>query len=561
MAEQGDDGNRLIPGTWVHSDRFVPRAFVQPTLAFMRTEAASGILMLVAAVIAVVWANSPAQDSYFELFETTIDVTTTAPEEHGGEALGAEEGDGHASGEVDGTHAGTGADIGADIGATAVASPQREVTAAESGSDHGEGIGIGPLEVSHLPHLTVRDWINDALMALFFFVVGLEIKRELVVGELRDPKAAALPAVAALGGMVIPAALYLVFNLGTESGHGWGIPMATDIAFAVGVLSMVGRRVPVAAKLFLLTLAIVDDLGAILVIAIFYTEQLFFGWLAVATVGLLVVYAMQRVHIRSTAAYIVVGSIVWLAVLESGVHATIAGVALALMTPVKAYLDPTKFAGRADALVARAKQYIPHEAPLHEQDHHTLERVQVVMTDLRTLSRESIPPLSRLEYKMQPWTSYVVVPLFALANAGVIITSDMFDDVLGDRVLVGIFVGLLVGKVLGVVLAAWIAVRLGIGRMPRNMTWAHMVGVGLLAGIGFTVALFVAALSFETGSPFADSAKLGIFAASILAGVGGFAWLRLTGGDDPDDRALPGDPAAEDDPASHDPAPEPAGTH
>lgn len=527
MADKGNDP-RLIPGTWVHSDRFVPRAFVQPTLRFIRMEAASGILMLVAAIVAIAWANSPAQDSYFRLFETTVDFGISAPSDS--------ELDDETGLPVDSDQAG---DLGVEdesaalvLTGTRPASPDLTgPVAAESGDHGGSVIKIGPLELSHLTHLSIRDWINDALMALFFFVVGLEIKRELIVGELRDPKAAAFPAIAAIGGMVVPAGIYLALNAGGEGANAWGIPMATDIAFAVGVLSMVGRRVPVAAKLFLLALAIVDDLGAILVIAVVYTEELFFDWLGLAILGLFVVWLMQKVHVRSTAAYVAVGVLVWIAVLESGVHATIAGVALALLTPVRAYFAPEKFAERAGALVDRAREYIPADKPLHTADHHTLERVQSIMGDLRTLSRESVPPLTRMELALVPWTSYVIVPLFALANAGVILSSDMFADVLGDSVLVGIFLGLVVGKLVGVVAFGWIAVKTGLGKMPRGVTWSHIIGVALLAGIGFTVALFVAALSFPDGGALADSAKVGIFAASLVAGLGGFAWLRFVSTD------------------------------
>jgi len=512
------------------SDRYVPRRFVQPTLRFLRLEAASGILMVLAATIAVVWANSPAGDGYFEFFDNVITIDVSA-----GDAIDVDAAD--AVPEEHGEPAAL-ADAGAEGHATAVlvtATEGGEVDDAAGEVHHGPVIKIGPLEIAHLTNLSIRDWINDALMALFFFVVGLEIKRELVVGELRDPKAAALPAVAALGGMIVPAAIYMAFNAGTPASHGWGIPMATDIAFAVGVLAMVGSKVPVGAKLFLLALAIVDDLGAIVVIALFYTEQLFFGWLGVGIVGLVIIWVMQRVHVRATVAYAVVGSLVWVAILESGVHATVAGVAIALLTPVKAFLSPEKFGNRADDLVESAKLYLPDSGGVHELDHHTLERVESQMSELQTLARESLPPLTRLEFALQPWTSYAIVPLFALANAGVVITADSLSSIGGDKVVLGVGLGLVLGKPLGVLGFSWLAVKAGVGRLPRGATWGHMLGAGMLAGIGFTVALFVSALSFDPGDAAADSAKIGIFVASLLAGVAGATYLKLL----PDKKALP----------------------
>ena len=467
-SEQAEERSSLPP-TWVGSDRPVPRTFVQPVLRFMRLEAAGGVVMLVAAVAAVAWANSPWSDSYFDLFGTTIHLE------------------------------------------------------------------FGDFGFQHLSELTVQEWINDALMVVFFFVVGLEIKRELVIGELRDPRAAALPAIAALGGMVVPAVLYTLFNSGGPGSHGWGIPMATDIAFAVGIVALVGQKVPVTAKLFLLALAIVDDLGAILVIAIFYTSQLSLGWLAAGAAGLALMWVLREVSVRSIWAYLAVGGFVWLAILESGVHATVAGVAIALLTPVEPFLDPQKFADRARLMVDRVDEYVPDDEPLDLSDHHTIERVQKEMSDLRTLTAGSLPPLMRLEYALNPFSSFVVVPLFALANAGVVVTADSLGGFLADDVALGIFVGLLVGKTLGVTGAAWLAVRLGLGRLPAHTTWRHMIGMGLLAGVGFTVALFVGALSFEPGSALADSAKIGIFAASLVAGAGGFLWLRS--GPEPAERA------------------------
>jgi Na+:H+ antiporter, NhaA family len=457
-----EEANRLPP-RWAESQRFVPRTFVQPALTFMRNEAAGGIFMLVAAVAAIVWANSAWGDSYFDLFSAKIEIA------------------------------------------------------------------FGHFHFHHLSELTVQQWINDALMAIFFFVVGLEIKRELVVGELRDPKAAALPAIAALGGMVVPALLFLAFNGGTEAGRGWGIPMATDIAFAVGVISMVGTRVPIGAKLFLLALAIVDDLGAILVIALFYTTGMSMAWLAAAVGGLVVTWLMNRGGIRSTLAFVVVGGFVWLAFLESGIHATVAGVALALLTPLSSHYEPRLFAPRATVLVRRVDEYLPPDThDLQGADHHTLERVSHLLNDLKRLSHDTLPPLDRLEFTLSPWASFVIVPLFALANAGVRIPSGELSAMLSNDVTLGVAVGLFVGKLTGVLGASYLAIKLGLGRLPRQTTWHHMIGVALLAGIGFTVALFVSALSFSDPL-LGDASKIGIFAASLVAGVLGFVWLRYLG--------------------------------
>jgi NhaA family Na+:H+ antiporter len=453
-----------LPPSWTESGRFVPRTFVQPVLQFMRYEAAGGIFMLLAAIVAIVWANSPAGDSYFAFFGAQIEIS------------------------------------------------------------------FGGFHFHHLSELTVQEWINDAMMVIFFFVVGLEIKRELVVGELRDPRSAALPAIAAIGGMVLPAAIYLMFNAGTEASHGWAIPMATDIAFAVGVVSLVGRRVPLGAKLFLLALAIVDDLGAILVIALFYTDSVALGWLAAGIAGLVAMYVMGRAGIRSMLAYLAIGVFVWLAILESGVHATVAGVAIALLTPVRSYFDPTKFRRRAETLVERVGEYLPDDQPLHAADHHTIERVSSMMSDLQRLSQETISPLDRLEQRLSPWASYVVVPIFALANAGVVVTGESLGSFFSEPVSVGVAAGLLFGKTFGVLGAAYLAVKLRLGKLPALTTWHHMAGMGMLAGIGFTVALFVSALSFEDPGR-AAAAKIGIFAASLVAGILGFVWLRFLGPD------------------------------
>jgi Na+:H+ antiporter, NhaA family len=372
-----------------------------------------------------------------------------------------------------------------------------------------------------IDHLDLRGWVNDALMTVFFLVVGLEIKRELVHGGLRDRRSVALPAVAAVGGMALPAAIYALFNAGEPTLHGWGVPMATDIAFAMGVLSLLGRRVPTSAKVFLLTLAIADDIGAILVIAVFYTADLALGWLVTAVVGLAAMQALKRIDVRSMGAYLVMGAIVWLALLESGVHATLAGVALGLMTPAWSFYDPRRFAERARPLVDLVEQaYDDDRLTTTEMEHN-----EIALQDLQRLTVETQSPLQRLEHRLSRWTAFVVVPIFALANAGVRIDAEVLTGAFREPVALGVAIGLIAGKTAGVTLATFIGVKLGIGSLPDGTTWRHVVGLGIVAGIGFTVALFVTDLAF-TDPAAIDSAKIGIFAASLLAGVGGYLWLR-----------------------------------
>lgn len=346
---------------------------------------------------------------------------------------------------------------------------------------------------------SLHHWVNDGLMAVFFFVVGLEIKYELVNGDLRDLRTAALPVVAAIGGMVVPAGLYLAVAGSGGGADGWGIPMATDIAFAIGVLGLLGRRVPSSVRLFLLTLAIVDDVGAIVVIAVFYTGSLHWGWLGLA-VGLLVVgVLLRRVRVWAPWIYAVLGLVVWFATLQSGVHATLAGVALGLLAP-------------ATPLVRgeRVKEYAA--AALADNDLDVEEQHR-----LRFLLAESVPVVERWQYLLHPVSAYVVLPVFALANAGVDLRGGVLGDALSSRVGIGVAVGLVLGKPLGILLASVLAVRLGVARLPAGARWAHVAGVGAVAGIGFTVSLFIAGLSFPDAALMTDEAKVGILVASLLA--------------------------------------------
>lgn len=358
---------------------------------FLKTEAAGGVVLLVAAVIALGLANSPLSSAYEDFWH----------------------------------------------------------------------IEVGPEDLGH--------WVNDLLMAVFFLVVGLEIKRELVAGELRSWKVASVPAVAAVGGMVVPGALYALFNAGGPGSEGWGIPMATDIAFAVGVLSLLGSRAPSGLKLFLLTLAIVDDIGAIVVIAIFYSDDLDVRALGAAAAVVVVIVGLRLSRVERALPYVVLAALLWFATFESGVHATIAGVVMGLLVRARAHPE------------------------------------------------EEASPAERAQHKLHPWSSFVVIPLFALANAGVSLSGGIAGGA-PTAVALGIVFGLVIGKPLGVTLGAWLAVRLGIGSLPEGVGWGDLIGGAVLAGIGFTVSLFVAGLAFDDPA-LTEAASLAILAASVVASV------------------------------------------
>ncbi len=368
--------------------------------------------------------------------------------------------------------------------------------------------------------LSLHGVVNDAFMAIFFLVVSMEIKREMVFGELRDPRAAMLPIVAAVGGMVVPAGIYVLFNAGTPFAHGWGIPMATDIAFAVALVSSLGKRVPAGARLFLLTLAIVDDLGAILVIAIFYAQGLSFGWLAVAAAAVAVTVLARVRRVRAMSWYILLGVICWFALFQSGVHATIAGVLFGLLTPAYAWLPPGRFPAMARRLVDDLDQRLTDGVTVDEQESndHTLR-------ELRRLSLETQSPLHRVEARLSALVAFFIVPIFAFANAGIAIPTTAFAKIIMEPVVLGIAIGLVVGKTVGVYGSAWLLIRLGWARMPERTTQRHLFGVALCAGIGFTVAIFVATLAF-TDPAVVETAKLGVMLGSFIAAVAGYVWLR-----------------------------------
>lgn len=390
--------------------------------------------MLAAAMIALIWANSPWSASYVELFDTVISIRV------------------------------------------------------------GDLIDLD---------LTLHEWINNALMSLFFLVVGLEIKRQLVHGELRDRRAAALPALAALGGMLVPALVYILINLGGAT-DGFGVPVATDIAFAVGVVTLVGSRIPLGVRIFILTLAVVDDIGGIIVIAIFYADGVNPAWLAFAVACVGGAWVARELEIRSYVPYIALGTMCWYALNSAGVEAAIVGVVFGLLTPAHSFHDPSRI-GEA------VEEFVEH---FEASDH-------AVPSEMADYVREIASPLDRIEHRLGPWVAFVIVPIFALANAGVSVSTEGLDT----NVFAGVLFGLVAGKLIGVVAFTWLAVRLGVGRLPPRTNWGHVVGIGATAGIGFTVALFVAGLSFDEPD-LLRSAKLGILAASTIAGVLGYSLLR-----------------------------------
>jgi Na+:H+ antiporter, NhaA family len=410
---------------------------IRPLIDFLHTEAAGGVALVVAAIVALLWANSPWDASYDDLWNTHLAVS------------------------------------------------------------------LGDRELD----LDLREWINDGLMVFFFFVVGLEIKRELVEGELRDRRRAMLPVCAALGGMLAPALIYTALNAGGQAADGWGIPMATDIALAVGVLTLMGRWVSPSLKLFLLALAIVDDIGAIVVIAVFYSGAIRGEALLASVALVLAVAVMRRAGISSIVPYAVVGAALWLALHESGVHATLVGVALGLMTPTQAIRRPELI----DA------------AELADVSSYEAAR------QTATAAREAVSVVEWLEHQLHPWTSFVVLPLFALANAGISLSRDTVGDALTSAVAGGIVLGLVIGKVVGITSFTWLAVRLRIARLPDSVTWPGIVAVSALAGIGFTVSIFVTGLAFRS-ELLEEQAKVAILAASLLAAAIGATLLVATAG-------------------------------
>ena len=354
-------------------------------------------------------------------------------------------------------------------------------------------------------NFSVAHWINDGLMSMFFFVVGLELKREFIGGELRDLRKVTLPVAAAVFGMLVPALIYLLFNLGTPFSHGWGIPMATDIAFALAVLYMVGDRIPVSAKVFLTTLAIVDDLGSVVVIALFYTSNISFSSLALGILFLGIMFVGNRLGIKNVWFYGLIGiGGVWLSFLTSGIHATISAVLAAMVIPADSRISEATFIARIHKLTRQFEQAEPNDV-------RTLEPEQLdILTRVKADSMQATPPLQRLEHALHPFVSFVVMD---------------FSTLRANHVALGVMAGLLLGKPIGIAFAVWMMEKLGLGRRSHSMTWRIIIGLGFLASIGFTMSMFVTMLAFNSPESVIQS-KVGIFAASIIGGIAGYLLLK-----------------------------------
>ena len=434
------------PEAWEPLLRFA-RLAGRPLERFLRIEAASGILLLLAAAVALTWANSPWAESYLHLWHTPI------------------------------------------------------------------GVRIGAFSFERS-----LGWVvNDGLMVIFFFVIGMEIRREMHHGELSEWKRATLPAAAALGGVLAPAALYLAFAGAPATRSGWGVPMATDIAFALGILTLLGKRVPAALRVLLLAVAIIDDLVAILVIAIFYSSGIAFSGLAVAALGFGVIFAMQRLGVRAKVAYVVPSVVAWAGIYAAGIHPTIAGVIVGLATPVRAWLGP-------DGFIVGVRRQLDDLAQAESGDLSSHELAET-LRHVDVARREAMSPAESLIESLHPWVAFGIMPIFALANAGVAVSGGSLDAA-SWSVVTGVGVGLIVGKPIGVLLASWLTLRLRIGTLPAGMTMRHLVVLGVVAGVGFTMALFIAQLAF-TDTELLAAAKLGVLAASGGAAVLGLILGRM----------------------------------
>ena len=430
--------------TFLGGDGRLARRIGKPVQRFLHVEASSGILLLLAAIVALIWANSPWADGYYNFWHTDFELVI--------------------------------------------------------GSYHMGG-------ESH--HLTLETLVNDALMAIFFFVVGLEIKRELVSGHLKDPKAAALPVIAAIGGMVFPALVYVLFNANSDASSGWGIPMATDIAFAVGVISLLGDKISRPLKVFLLSLAIADDIGAIIVIAIFYTSDLSLSWFIAALIIMGIIVLLRRLHIWYIPIYIALGTALWLATFESGIHATIAGVALGLATPAKPQQSKEEGLGALEWLRNKGENIYPVD-------------VRLAAMEIR---ESQVSVAERIQSALHPISSFIIIPVFALANAGVNMGDGLLADAASSPVTWGIGLGLIIGKIFGITLATWLGMKLPFTSAPSQMNFVSLLGLAATAGIGFTVSLFITNLAFDD-IEIINQSKIGILFASIIAGVLGLLFLR-----------------------------------
>ncbi|MCA9887004.1 MAG: Na+/H+ antiporter NhaA [Anaerolineae bacterium] len=409
------------------------------------------MVLLACAAIAMIWANSPWSDSYFQLLDTPL------------------------------------------------------------------SFALGTSQFS----MSLHAWVNEGLMMAFFLLIGLEVKEQVLVGELSSIKGAMLPICAAIGGMIVPAIIYTLVNQGGEGITGWGVPMSTDIAFALGILALLGKRVPLSLKVFLATLAIADDLGAILVITLFYSGQIMIGGLIVAALCWLVLFLLGRIGIYNPLLTLLLSIGVWLGFLSSGIHATIAGVIVAIAIPARPLINPHE-------VLHAIKEHLPHTHGGHDVLRDKEQRES--LKELNDAMSSVAPPLVQLEASLQPVVTFLIMPLFALFNAGVVINNvGNLGEALTSTVGLGVILGLVIGKPVGITLASWLAVKFGLARLPSDLRWAHLQGVSILAGIGFTMSLFVTELAFLGNHHLAETAKLGILAASFTAGIIGYGVLsRIT---------------------------------
>jgi Na+:H+ antiporter, NhaA family len=413
---------------------------------FLHVEAASGVILLAAAALALIWANSPFAQTYHDLLESPLTL------------------------------------------------------------------GAGEFLFSKSLHF----WINDALMTVFFLVVGLEIRREIHAGSLSDLRQATLPLVAAAGGVSVPAIIYFAVNHGPATANGWAVPTATDIAFAVGVLALLGRSIPGSVRIFLLTLAIVDDIIAVLIIAVFYSTAPDYSGFALVAAGIVAVVIMQRLDINRATAYVVPGAIIWTGLFISGVHPTLAGVVLGLMTPIRTSRGHER-------VLTQLSEAAHHVREADNPRGQEFDRLEKPLQILRVAQRNLLPPVVRVQWALHPWVAYGVMPLFALANAGVPFNGADFSNHDTTWIMFGVALALVAGKPVGVFLTTWILVKLRLCRLPDGMTWSSVSVVALLAGIGFTMSIFIATLAFSEQNAL-DAAKLGVLVGSFIAGCAGLVW-------------------------------------
>ncbi|MES2501777.1 MAG: Na+/H+ antiporter NhaA [Pseudomonadota bacterium] len=372
--------------------------------------------------------------------------------------------------------------------------------------------------------MSLHHWVNDALMAIFFFVVGMELKREILVGELSDIRQASLPIIAAIGGMVVPALIYVTFNPSSPAHQGWGVPMATDIAFAVGALVLLAKRVPKALVTFLIALAIADDLGAVLVIALFYTEQIAMNWVMISAILVLLLLLLNFTGVRNSIPYFIVAIILWYAMMQSGVHATIAGVLGAFTVPARSKYDPALFLSRIKDQISNfaSNQTVGTSLMTNDKLHSVVETIEDSVMGVQA-------PLQRLEQLWHIPVAFLIIPIFAFFNAGITIKFDSLGETFSNPIMLGVMLGLVFGKFIGITGACWLALKLNIGKLPTGARFSQIAAVSVLAGIGFTMSIFIAELAFKGHADYLLLAKTGVIFASLIAATVGFTWLWLLG--------------------------------